>query len=110
MSNFKSVKIISCHKSLSRGKPFFFVKPSELSDLWLTSRTKNVPKININFLYVGRIRIEKGIFSLLDIFNQLNDRFNLTIIGDREVNVRNYKYLSFFYFFNSIYFCFNIMF
>lgn len=98
----KNVKIISCHKSLSRGKPFFFVKPSELSDLWLTSRTKNIPKINVNLLYVGRIRVEKGIFSLLDIFNQLDDRFNLTIIGDREINTRNYKNLSFFYFFNSI--------
>lgn len=98
----KYVKIISCHKNLSRGKPFFFVRPSELSDLWFINRTKNFPIININLLYVGRIRIEKGIFFLLDIFKQLDDKFNLTIIGDRIISAQNYKNLNFFYFFNSI--------
>ena len=98
----KYVKIISCHKNLSRGKPFFFVRPSELSDLWFINRTKNFLIININLLYVGRIRIEKGIFFLLDIFKQLDDKFNLTIIGDRIISAQNYKNLNFFYFFNSI--------
>ena len=39
---------------------------------------------------------------MLDIFKQLDDKFNLTIIGDRTINTQNYKNLNFFYFFNSV--------
>lgn len=97
-----NTKIISCQKNLSRGKSYFLVKPSELEDLWFTNRSTNLPKTNVNFLYVGRIRIEKGIFFLLDMFSQLDKRFNLTVIGDKKINMPNNKNINFFYFLNNV--------
>lgn len=42
--------------------------------------------------------MEKGILSFIDLFRQLDKKFNLTIIGDRynkKFNIKNISYLSF---------------
>ena len=95
-------KIISCHKDLSRGKPYYYVRPSELDDLWFLNRKKNIPKNNINFLFVGRIRVEKGIFFLLDMFDKLNSNFNLEIVGDKKINIQKSLNIKFFNFFDNV--------
>ena len=54
--------------------------PSEITDLW----KKNLEKPNLekaNLLYIGRIKKEKGVFSLLKITKDLSIDFKLSIIG-----------------------------
>jgi glycosyltransferase involved in cell wall biosynthesis len=97
----KKSKIISCHKDLSRGIPYCYVRPSELDDLWFLNRKINTPNKNINFLFVGRIRVEKGIFFLLDIFYKLNSKYNLTIVGDKKINFQKSSNINFFNFFDN---------
>jgi glycosyltransferase involved in cell wall biosynthesis len=94
--------IISCHKSLSRGMPYHYVRPSELDDVWFSNRKVILPKNNINFLYVGRIRVEKGIFYLLDIFFKIDSKFHLTIVGDKKIEGKKNLNVSFFYFFDNV--------
>jgi len=81
----KKSKIISCTNQLSRGRDFFLVKPSELEKKWFVNRKVIVPKNTIKILYVGRVRVEKGIFSLLELVSKLDNRFLLTIIGDKKI-------------------------
>ena len=95
-------KIISCQKKLSRGKKYYSVKPSELDEIWLNKKKKkiNLKNYKIRLLYVGRIKIEKGIFNLLNIFAKLKNEAELTIVGDQKVkslnnyNIRFYKFFS----------------
>ena len=94
--------IISCHKSLSRGIAYHYVRPSELDNVWLSNRKVILPKNNIKFLYVGRVRVEKGIFYLLDIFFKIDSKFHLTIVGDKKIERKKNLNISFFYFFDDI--------
>ena len=65
--------LISCRKHILKKKHGIIVSPSHLTDIWL----KNHAKVNLDkkrLLYVGRIRIEKGVFSLLKLFQNLKDK------------------------------------
>jgi glycosyltransferase involved in cell wall biosynthesis len=95
----KKAKIISCEKELVKNKKFFPVSPSELDELWFNNRKKFARSTKIKIIYVGRIRVEKGILSFIDLFNKLGKRFQLTVIGDRynkKFNIKNINYLDFF--------------
>ena len=73
-------KIIVCQKRLAKNRESNLVFPSELDNNWLENTTKaeiDIPKL----LYVGRIKVEKGIFSLIKIFNQITIEAELTIVG-----------------------------
>jgi glycosyltransferase involved in cell wall biosynthesis len=75
------------------------VRPSELDEMWI----KNKKKINLNtkkirLLYVGRIRIEKGIFNLLNIFAKLENEIELTIVGDKKIKLFNNHNIKFYNF------------
>jgi glycosyltransferase involved in cell wall biosynthesis len=73
-------KLIACNERLLEGKKGTVVTPSQLNEKWFNNHNK--PDLtNVNLLYVGRIKVEKGIFSLLDIFKSLNKNINLTIVG-----------------------------
>ena len=63
------------------------ITPSSLSSLWGLN-TKPVKFDNIKLLYVGRLRVEKGIFSLISIFEKIKSKMKLTIIGNDD---RQYK-------------------
>lgn len=94
----KKAKIISCEKSLVK-KKFFLVHPSELNETWFKKRKKITFNNKINIIYVGRIRVEKGILDFIDLFSKLKKKFRLTIIGDRynnKFNIKNVHYLNFF--------------
>jgi glycosyltransferase involved in cell wall biosynthesis len=102
LSMVSKSKIISCHKDLSGAIPYNYVRPSELDDLWFANRKKSTPKDNINFLFVGRVRVEKGIFFLLDMFYKFNSRYNLTVVGDKKLNTEKSSNIIFLNFFDNV--------
>ena len=83
----KSANLISCRDYILKGKDGKIIEPSQLSNRWLEN-TKKADLRDINLLYVGRIRIEKGIYSLLNILKDINYEFNLSIIG-AEKNLKH---------------------
>ena len=60
------------------------VNPSQLNNNWFKN-LKNIKPSETKLLYVGRLRVEKGIFSLLNILKKSN--FSLTIVTS-EVDVK----------------------
>jgi len=84
----KKAKIISCTKTLSKGKKFHYVQPSEIDKDWLFNR-KIKKNLKIKILYIGRIKIEKGIFNLIELINQINDNnIKLSIVGDQLRSIK----------------------
>ena len=75
-------KFISCRKHILRNKKGIVVSPSHLSKNWFKD-FKKINIENISLLYVGRIRIEKGIFSFLKIFKNLKNNIELNIVSSR---------------------------
>ena len=75
-----SAKIISCHDSLAKGKKQKLVNPSELDKRWfsnLKDANLQIPKL----LYVGRLKVEKGIHSLVSIIKDIDSEIKLTVVG-----------------------------
>ena len=79
-------KIITCQKRLVKNKVnYSLVFPSELNNLWFKKNKEPLldkPRI----LYVGRVKVEKGIFSLLSILEKLKYNLILSIAGKDENN------------------------
>ena len=71
--------LISCRNYILKGKKGKVISPSQLDSVWFKK-----PKIqevkNFLLLYVGRIRVEKGIFSLARLIKNKRD-ISLTIVG-----------------------------
>ena len=87
ISTFKS-NIISCQERLFKKRKRDIVFPSEITPLWLENIKKPLldkPKL----LYVGRVKVEKGIFSLLKIFNESNIESELSIVGKIDNHKKN---------------------
>ena len=75
--------IIICQKRLVTKKKSDLVFPSQLDDNWFKEVKKPLldrPRL----LYVGRIKIEKGIFSFFKLLNKLNNPVELSIVGKDE--------------------------
>jgi glycosyltransferase involved in cell wall biosynthesis len=83
----KISSLISCRKHILRGEIGDIVAPSQITTQWLENYRK-VQIHNIKLLYVGRIRKEKGIYSLLEIIKNSNLSFSLSIVG-AEKNYSN---------------------
>jgi glycosyltransferase involved in cell wall biosynthesis len=78
-------EVISCHKRLY-DKKCHILYPSELTLNWEKNTTKNYFTNNvINITYVGRFKIEKGIYSLLNIFSELPENIRLTLVGSGDL-------------------------
>ena len=72
--------LVSCRKYILKGKLGKIVSPSQLNSSWLANvKEPNLDKIKL--LYVGRIRREKGIFSLIDLIKKIKIELTLTIVG-----------------------------
>ena len=71
--------LISCRNYILRGKKAKVVYPSQLDSVWLR-KPKNQDVKNFKLLYVGRIRVEKGVFSLASLIKNKRD-ISLTIVG-----------------------------
>ena len=81
----KYSEIITCHKRLYNNK-CHILNPSELNLKWKVGIKKNNFNNNIiNLLYVGRFKVEKGIYSLLNIFSKLQNNIKLTLVGRGEL-------------------------
>ena len=83
--------LISCRKHILRNKPGKVVHPSHLNDSWF-SNYQEADSSEVKLLYVGRIRVEKGVFSLLEILNKL--KIGLTIVNSEIDNTIKKKYPS----------------
>ena len=81
MFSFTSLisNLISCRNYILRGKKGKVVSPSQLDSVWL-KKQKNQEIKNFKLLYVGRIRVEKGIYSLASLIKNKRD-ISLTIVG-----------------------------
>jgi len=90
-------KLIACRKHLLKNNNGKVVNPSQLSDKWFED-LKNINPDKIKLLYVGRVRVEKGIFSLINILRDTN--FSLTIVTSEKnlelkENFKNINLMSF---------------
>ena len=83
----KISSFISCREYILKNKAGNIVAPSQLTPQWLENY-KEVQTQNIKLLYVGRIKKEKGIYSLLEIIKNSDISFSLSIVG-AEINSSN---------------------
>ena len=88
--------LISCRDYILYGKKGKIISPSQLDYVWLR-QPKNTEIKNFKLLYVGRIRVEKGIFALSELIRNKRD-ISLTIIGAEKgsshaINQSNIKIL-----------------
>jgi len=72
--------VIVCQKKLAKKNESHLVFPSQLDQRWLENH-KNPKLDKPRLLYVGRMKIEKGIFSLLKIHKRLDNFAELSIVG-----------------------------
>ena len=79
----KISKLISCREYILRNKKGEIVNPSQISSKWLINQ-KEVQVDKIKLLYVGRIRKEKGIYSLLEIIKNNKIDLSLSIVGAEQ--------------------------
>jgi glycosyltransferase involved in cell wall biosynthesis len=92
---FKS-NIITCQDRLFVKKKSHIVFPSELTSQWLEN-IKQPLLDKPRLLYIGRIKVEKGIFSLLEIFNKLDADVDLSIVGkveNKNLSNKKIKYIG----------------
>ena len=86
--------VITCQKRLFTKGKSDIVFPSELNSFWIDN--KQAPLLDKpRLLYVGRVKVEKGIFSLLKIFDQIKIDSELSIVGRAEDANSNNKRVSF---------------
>ena len=95
----KISNMIACRSHLLRGKRGNVVSPSQLNKKWFINRKPaNLQKIKI--LYVGRIKIEKGVFSLLSLFKKINEDIKIKIENseknyDSNLKIKNVEIVHF---------------
>ena len=79
----KFSNLIVVNDLISKKKKFHLVNPSQIDQQWF--QNAKIPKRDkIKLLYVGRIKVEKGVYSLIDIFEKIkyNEKdLSLTLIG-----------------------------
>ena len=71
--------LISCRNYILREKKGKIINPSQLDSTWLR-KSKDLKIKNFKLLYVGRIRVEKGIYSLVNLIKNKRD-ISLTVVG-----------------------------
>ena len=86
--------LISCRSYILQEKKGKIVSPSQLDSIWLR-QPKNLEIKNFKLLYVGRIRVEKGIYFLTNLIKNKRD-ISLTIVGaekeaSHNINQSNIK-------------------
>lgn len=92
-------KLISCRSHILMGKKGKIVSPSQLSNKWFSSHI-NPDLKKIKLLYIGRIKIEKGIFSLLNILKNLKVNFFMSVVSAEKkvsynINQKNVELIKF---------------
>jgi glycosyltransferase involved in cell wall biosynthesis len=79
--------LISCRKHILKGRKGNIVHPSQLNEKWFSS-IKKLDLSKINLLYVGRVKVEKGIFSLIEMIK--NKNIKLTIVtSEKKTSIKS---------------------
>jgi len=88
---FKSI-VITCQERLFPKEKSHLVYPSELNSSWLQNLQK-APLGKPKLLYVGRARVEKGIFSIIKIFNEIKTDIQFSIVArmDEDSKIKNFQ-------------------
>ncbi len=81
--------LISCRDYILRGKKGKIISPSQLDSRWLR-KPKSIKVNNFKLLYVGRFKVEKGIYSLLNLIKNKKD-ISLTVVGAEKKFSLNFK-------------------
>ena len=82
-----NLKIISCSSNFRNVEKYIRVFPTELNAFWTKKRKRpNLKKPNL--LFIGRYRIEKGIFSILDLLKNIKLNYSFTYVGYKK----NFKF------------------
>ena len=76
----KISRFIGCGEKVLKGKKGHVVSPSQLTEKWFLNN-KTADLNNIKLLYIGRIRVEKGIFFLLDMMKKIKQDIVLSVVG-----------------------------
>ena len=77
--------LISWRSYILKGRHGEIVSPSQLDSEWFNNiKEKKIESIKL--LYVGRIRVEKGIFSLIKLIKEKNN-ISLTVVGEEKNTV-----------------------
>tara|TARA_B100000029_G_scaffold276263_1_gene270877 strand:- start:1279 stop:2220 length:942 start_codon:yes stop_codon:yes gene_type:complete len=84
----KTSRFIGCSHKVLRGKKGDLVSPSQLTDRWFLNN-KPAQLKNTRLLYVGRIRIEKGIFFLLEMMKKVKEDITLSVVGMEKFTKKN---------------------
>ena len=79
--------LISCRKHILKNKKGEIVHPSQLNKKWFAA-SQDLDFKKIKLLYVGRIRVEKGIYSLLEIIK--NSELELIVVTpEKDTRVKS---------------------
>jgi len=81
-------EVLVCDERLCKKKSHI-ISASPLNDEWLVNQKKALLD-KVRFFYVGRINPEKGIFSFLNMFNEIKFDAEFSIVG----NSKNQKILN----------------
>ena len=86
--------IIICQKGLIKNKKSHIVFPSEIDSEWLENI--QIPVLDkARLLYVGRFKVEKGIFSLLKMFDEIATDIHLSMVGKTKSKNLNNERISY---------------
>ncbi len=86
--------LVSCRNYILKGRKGDILSPSQLDQDWFAN-TSQCDISSIKLLYVGRIKKEKGIFSLINLIKNKND-ISLTIVGEEIESSFNNNYKNIF--------------
>ena len=94
MFNFikKKVTILSCSKNFTKVKISKILHPSELTAKWFRKKKKLIKK-NIDFLYIGRFKKDKGVLFLSKFLKDNFIKYKVKIVGTKKKDI-NKKFFS----------------
>ncbi len=89
----RDLKVITASKNLTNVKSYKSLRiyPSEIDSDWKKGlKNTNIQKAKL--FYLGRLKKEKGIFSLINLVNELSIDFSLSILGtEKKRKLKNKK-------------------
>ena len=89
----KFCNLIVVNNLISKKKKFYLVNPSQIDEEWFED-IKMSQRDTIKLLYIGRLKIEKGVYSLINIFEKIkysekNILLTLIGLGNKAKNTSN---------------------
>jgi len=89
----KFCDLIVVNNLISKKKKFYLVNPSQIDEEWFED-IKMSQRDTIKLLYIGRLKIEKGVYSLINIFEKIkysekNILLTLIGLGNKAKNTSN---------------------